>query len=119
MFRIFFILFRSWVINKNVKNECVETRSFLIFGNNSRSKQNYKNPAHPFVDIGKSKTCTKFRQKILNCREFGACQSFQIFRQNTLFLKNNRALSKFLYGYQIITKSVHEKTVLYQPCTPP
>ena len=23
-----FILFRSWVINKSVKNECVETRSF-------------------------------------------------------------------------------------------
>ena len=29
----FFILFRSWVINKNVKNECVETRSFFIFAN--------------------------------------------------------------------------------------
>ena len=26
----FFILFRSWVINKSVKNECIETRSFLI-----------------------------------------------------------------------------------------
>ena len=24
----FFILFRSWIINKNVKNECVETRYF-------------------------------------------------------------------------------------------
>ena len=31
----FFILFRSWVINKNVKNECAETRSILIFANNS------------------------------------------------------------------------------------
>ena len=40
-------------INKNVKNECLETRSFLIFANNSRSKQNEKNPEHPFVDIGK------------------------------------------------------------------
>ena len=28
----------------------------------------------------------------------GARQSFQFFRQNTWFLKNNRALSKFLYG---------------------
>ena len=28
--RFFLILFRSWVINKNVKNECVETRSFLF-----------------------------------------------------------------------------------------
>ena len=28
----------------------------------------------------------------------GARQSFQIIRQNTWFLENNRALSKFLYG---------------------
>ena len=27
----FFILFRSWVINKSVKNECIETRSFFKF----------------------------------------------------------------------------------------
>ena len=38
IFGIFFILFRSWVINKKVKNECVETRSFSIFENSSRSK---------------------------------------------------------------------------------
>ena len=53
MLCIFFILFRSWVINNNVKKECVETRSFFIFANISRSKQNKKNPEHPFVDIGK------------------------------------------------------------------
>ena len=35
---VFLILFRSWVINKSVKNECVEIRSFLSFSNNSRSK---------------------------------------------------------------------------------
>ena len=28
---ILFILFRSWVINKNVKIECVEIRSFFDF----------------------------------------------------------------------------------------
>ena len=28
----------------------------------------------------------------------GARQSFQLFRQKTWFLENNRALSKFLYG---------------------
>ena len=33
------LLFRSWVVNKNVKNECVETSSFLIFANSARSKQ--------------------------------------------------------------------------------
>ena len=50
----FFILFRSWVINKNVKNECVETRVFFIFASNSRS-----------LDIVKQETCAKFQQKIL------------------------------------------------------
>ena len=33
---------RSWVINKNVKNECGETQSFCFFANNSRYKQNEK-----------------------------------------------------------------------------
>ena len=49
----FFILFRSWVIDKNGFCECVETRYFLILANNSSSKQNRKNPTHPFVEIGK------------------------------------------------------------------
>ena len=42
--------------------------------------------------------CVKFQQKILNCRIVGACQIFQIFRQNTWFLEKNRALPEFLYG---------------------
>ena len=41
-----------------------------------------KNPAHPFVVIGKEETCAKFQQKILNCRVVGARQGFQIFRQS-------------------------------------
>ena len=69
-----------------------------MFANYSRSKWNKKNPTYPFVDTGKEKTCAKFQQKILNCGVVGACQSFQVFRQNTWFLENNRALSKFLYG---------------------
>ena len=87
----FLILFRSWVTDKSVKHEFAETRSFLIFANNSRSKQNKKSPTHPFVDIGKKETCAKFQQKLLNCRVVGARQSFQIFWQNTLFLENIRA----------------------------
>ena len=35
--------------------------TFLIFANNLRSKQNKRNPAHPFVDIGRKKTCAKFQ----------------------------------------------------------
>ena len=44
----FFILFRSGVINKNVKHESVETRSFFIFANNSRSKINKNKSRTPF-----------------------------------------------------------------------
>ena len=95
---IFFIFFRSSVINKNVKKRVCRNQAFLISANNSISKQNKKNPTHPFVDIGKQETCAKFQQKKLNCRVVGACQSFQIFRQNTWLLENNRTLSKFLQG---------------------
>ena len=52
----FFILFTSRVNNENIHNKCVETRSFFIFANSSRSKQNNnnkKNPEHLFLDIGK------------------------------------------------------------------
>ena len=40
----------------------------------------------------------KFQEKILNFRVVGARQSFKIFWQNTWFLENNKAVSKFLYG---------------------
>ena len=55
--------------------------------------------------------CAKFQQKILNCKIVGARQSFQIFRQNTWFLKNNRALSEFLHGilHYLIALSNHNK----------
>ena len=95
----FFILFRSWVINKNVNNECVETRSFLIFASNSRSKQNFKKSRTRFCRQMVSRTRgAKIQQKILNSVVVGACQNFQFFRQKTSFLENNRAFSKFLYG---------------------
>ena len=57
-----------------------------------------KNPSHPFVDIGKLGTCAEFQQKLLKSVVVEARQSFQFFRQNTWFLKNNRSLSKSLYG---------------------
>ena len=49
----FFILFRSWVICQNLKQPGFYTLVFYTFINSSRSKQNKKNPAHPFVDITK------------------------------------------------------------------
>ena len=72
--------------------------TFLIFANNLRSKQNKRNPAHPFVDIDRQKTCAKFQEKVLGCRVVEARQGFQIFRKSIQFLENNRALSKFIYG---------------------
>ena len=39
----------------------------------------------------------RFQQKALNSVVVGARQSFQFFIQKTWFLKNNSALSKFLY----------------------
>ena len=51
--RIFFILFRSWVICKKLKRPGFYKLVFYTFINNSRSKQNKKNPTHPFVDITK------------------------------------------------------------------
>ena len=49
----FFFSFRSWVICKNLKRPGFYTLVFYTFINNSRSKQNKKNPTHPFVDITK------------------------------------------------------------------
>ena len=98
VFGIFFILFGSWVINKNVKSECAETSSFLIFANYSRSRQNKENSEHPFVDTSKHETCAKFHKKTLNAMVVGARQNFQFFRQKTWFLENNWVLSKFFYG---------------------
>ena len=57
---------------------------FYIFFYNSRSKQNLKNPEHPFLDIINYKTCAEFQQKILNSMAVGARQSFQFFRQKSL-----------------------------------
>ena len=65
---------------------------FYTFNNNSRSKQNEKNPTDPFVDISKRKTCAKFQQKILHFAVVGARQSFQFFRKKAWFPGNNRDL---------------------------
>ena len=85
----FFILFRSWFICKNLKRSGFYTLVFYVFINNSRSKQNKRNPTHAFVDITKKKLCAK----LLNSVVVGGRQSFRFFRQKTWFLGNNRGLS--------------------------
>ena len=51
--------------------------SFFTFLNNSRSKQNKKNPEQPFLDIGKLETYAKFQQKILSFNGQGWMQLFK------------------------------------------
>ena len=70
---------------------------FYIFINNSRSEQNKKHPEHPFVDIGKLKTCARFQLRILSSLVVEARQSFHFFRQITWLVENNIAWSKFRY----------------------
>ena len=53
VFGIFFILLRSWVICKNEKRPGFCTLVLYIFINDSRSKQNKKNPEQTFVNIVK------------------------------------------------------------------
>ena len=58
-----------------------------------------KMPNSPLQNVnGKQKTCAKFKQKIFNSVVTEVRQSFQFFRQDTFFLENKRALSKFLFG---------------------
>ena len=76
MFGIFFILFTTWVICQNKKTPGFYTLAEKRFINNSRFKQNKKNTEHSFVDIGKTETCAKCQQNILNSMVNGARQSF-------------------------------------------
>ena len=52
LFRIIFILFRPWGINTNVKNQCVETRSFL-FLQITQDQSKLKKLPNLFIGIGK------------------------------------------------------------------
>ena len=85
--RFFFISFRSWVISKNLKRPGVCTLVFYTFINNSRSKQNKKNPTHHFVDITNYKTCAKFQQNKLNSVVVGARQRFRFLDKKPGFLE--------------------------------
>ena len=78
--------------------EYAETRFSLISQITQVLNKIKEIPEHPFVDIGKQKTCIKFQQKLLNFMVVEVRQSFQFFRQKTWFLENDTALSKFCYG---------------------
>ena len=97
----FFILFRSWVICKNLERPAFYTLVFYTFINNSISKQNKKNPKDPFADITKYKTGAKFQHKILNSMVVGARQSFQLSTHKTWFLGNDEGLSLFRFRFYI------------------
>ena len=81
----FYILFTSWVI-KSVRNECLETRSFLNFANN----------------IGKYERCAKFQEKRLNCRVVGALFSkYQFSVKMPGFSKTIELYLNFCIGFWI------------------
>ena len=42
---------------QKLKKDLVSTHSFFTLINNSRSKQNKRNPAHPFADIKVENVC--------------------------------------------------------------
>ena len=88
----FFLFYLDLELCAKIKRPGFYTLVFYTFINNSRSKQNKKNPTYPFVDINKQKKCAKFQQKILKSMVVRARQSSQFFRQKTWFLRNNRGL---------------------------
>ena len=93
---IFSVLFRIWVICQN-KKDLVSTHSQKPGLSITQDLNKIKKIPHSFADIGKTKMCAKFQQKMLNSMVVGAHQSFQFFRQITWFLRNKRVLSKFNY----------------------
>ena len=95
----FFKFYLDLELFVKIKIDLVSTHSFFTLTyifflhiNNSRSKQNKRNPTHRFGDNTKQKTCAKFQQKILKFMVVGAHQSFQFFRQKSWFLENSRGL---------------------------
>ena len=74
---------------------------FFIFANGSRSKQNKKNPEHPFVNISQWELCGKFLQKILNSAVVGARQRFQFFIKKPGFSKTIKLCLNFYKGFRI------------------
>ena len=49
--RDLFLFYLDLELFEKVKKDLVSTHSFFTLINNSRYKQNKKNPTHPFVDI--------------------------------------------------------------------
>ena len=93
VFRIFFILFRSWVTCKNKKN-LVSTHSFFTFLLINQALNKINKSRTSFCRHCYMETCAKFQQKILNLMVVGC---FQFFKQIVWFLWNNRDMSKFWY----------------------
>ena len=60
---IFFISFRSWITFQNLKIPGFYTLVFYTFINNSRSKQNKKDPTHTLVELLSRKRVQNFRKK--------------------------------------------------------
>ena len=53
----FFLFYLDLELFAKIKKDLVSTHSFFTLINNSRSKQNKRNPAHPFADIKVENVC--------------------------------------------------------------
>ena len=68
-----------------IKKDLVSTHSLKPSSSTAQDlhkikKKKKKNLEHPFQDIGKTETCAKLKQKILNSMVVSAHQIFQLFR---------------------------------------
>ena len=60
----FFLYYLDLELFAKIKKDLVFTLVFCTFINNSRCKQNKKNPTHPFVDITSRKREQNFSKNI-------------------------------------------------------
>ena len=76
----FFLFCLHLELFAKIKKDLVSTHScFTLLLITQDLNKILKNPAHPFEDITKQKTCAKFQQKILNSMVVGARGSFHFF----------------------------------------
>ena len=79
----FFLYYLDLELFAKIKKDLVSTLVFCTFINNSRCKQNKKNPTHPFVDITSRKRVQNFSKNIKLCGSWSS-PKFWIFQIKNL-----------------------------------
>ena len=116
-----FCLFRSWVIKKYVKNEYVETRSFVwVFANNSRSKKNLKKSRTHFCRHWWVGNVCEVSAKTIELYGSWSSPKLSIFQTKNLVSRKQQSFVNIsIWGfailnkyYQVIIKSVHKNNYI-------